>query len=68
MLAENLAQIFPRFDPLDHGLKSIDQLEDSNFPQTQRRARQGCMRAVAVRENSVPAPAARDLQIARPLP
>src|SRR5436190_2187676 len=34
--AKNLLHILPSFDPLDHGLKGINQLENSNLAQSKR--------------------------------
>src|SRR6266513_4635397 len=46
-LAENLLQILPRLHPLDHFLKRMDQLENPNFVQRQRRFRDGDTAAIA---------------------
>ena len=51
MFAKNFAQIFPRLHPFDHGLKSVDQLENADFTQTQRRVDSRARRSGA-RKNS----------------
>ena len=51
MLAENFRADPRGFDSLDDSLKRIDQLEDSDFAQTQTERSEGCWRTGRSREN-----------------